>query len=65
MPVYVRLSPPMSVYVRLCPSMSVYVLSFLDSMRQADIDGRVTPLTKHYLGGEVLPWLLERLTNLH
>ena len=39
---YVRLSPPMSVYVRLCPPMSAYVLSFLDSMRQADIDGRDT-----------------------
>ena len=43
MSAYVRLCPPMSVYVRLCPSMSVYVLSFSDSMRQADIDGRVTP----------------------
>ena len=43
MSVYVRLCPPMSVYVRLCPSMSAYVLSFLDSMRQADIDGRDTP----------------------
>ena len=39
----VRLCPSMSAYVRLCPSMSAYVLSFLDSMRQADIDGRDTP----------------------
>ena len=31
----VRLRPSTSVYVRLCP-----VLSFLDSMRQADKDGR-------------------------
>ena len=49
MPVYVRLCPPMSVYVRLCPSMSAYVLSFLDSMRQADIDGRDTPPIKHII----------------
>ena len=43
MSAYVRLCPSMSAYVRLCPSMSAYVLSFLDSMRQADIDGRDTP----------------------
>ena len=35
----------MSVLVRLCPPMSCPVLSFLDSMRQADIDGRDTPPT--------------------
>ena len=43
MSVYVRLCPSLSAYVRLCPSLSAYVLSFLDSMRQADIDGRDTP----------------------
>ena len=33
----------MAANVRLSPSMSAYVLSFLDSMRQANIDGRDTP----------------------
>ena len=49
MSAYVRLCPSMSAYVRLCPSMSAYVLSFLDSMRQADIDGRDTPPSIQYL----------------
>ena len=57
MSAYVRLCPPMSVYVRplhvrLCPSMSAYVLSFLDSMRQADIDGRDTPPPPLLFSGE-------------
>ena len=44
MSVHVRLCPPMSIYVHLCPVLSCPVQSFLDSMKQADIDGRDTPL---------------------
>ena len=66
MSAYVRLCPSMSAYVRLCPPMSAYVLSFLDSMRQADIDGRDTP--PHYtrcsvfdITSEIYPYCLNYL----